>query len=73
MQDKYLTLLSSKPGKRLVHVFGLFVGERGLFRFIEVFHVDLLGALARVVSTDAIDRNSMRDRIQPRPQRSRIL
>src|ERR1039457_2214158 len=46
----------------------IFFGKRRLLGLLELLALNLLGLFSCIVLTDAIHRDSMRDRVQPRAQ-----
>ena len=63
----------SNFAERLMHGRGVFLGEGRLIRLLKVVELHLLGLFSRIPLPNSIDRDSVDDCIQPRPQQTRIL
>ena len=68
MQHQNLAMLEANFAQRLVNGRRIRFGKRRFIRFSKVLILHFFGLLAGVVAADAIHRDSMRDRIEPRSQ-----
>lgn len=73
MQHQRLAMLKPNLTQSPMNLTRIFLGKRWLFGFLKILGVNLLRLLPRVVFANAIHGDSMRNRIQPRPQRAGIF
>jgi len=57
----------------LMNCGGIFGGEGRLVGFLKVFELDLLGAFSGCVSANAVNRDAMRDGVEPRAERTGVF
>src|ERR1035438_5853057 len=73
MQDQNFSMLESNLAQCLMNRRSIFIRKRGILGLLKVFELTLLGPLPGNVAADAIHRDSMRNAIQPRPQRTGVF
>ena len=73
MQDQNLTMLQPDFTQCLVKGRGICFRKRRLFGFLKISKLDLLSPFSGCIAANSIHGNSMRDRVQPRPQGTRVF
>src|SRR5271165_4666740 len=73
MQDQNLSMLETDLTQRLMNRRRIVFGKRRLLGLLKLLELNLLGLLPRIVLADSIHCDSMRDRVQPRPQRTGVF